>query len=177
MRKNGSRSANTFYRLLAAVIGLLALLSPSSVLAQESRDGLIVRDVTGGFNNVIAPGESKTYFIEAANADNSPTGNIRFTSDAPAGWLVEFNPSGIDTLAAGIYQTVEVTISAPHDARKGNYSVTVIADSSSGRRVTGIYLRVEQGTALWVWVGGPAGNNTYCPLPLHLHTLGQGLEC
>ena len=141
------------YLLILATLGLIALVPHSSVLAQDMKDGLILRDVTGGYNNEVVPGEISTFFIEVENNSNSAANDIRFTCDAPKEWLVEFNPLSIDTLDAGSYQVLEVNITAPRNVQKGNYSVTVIADSSIGRRVTGIYLRVEQGTNLWVWVG------------------------
>ncbi len=153
MRLCVSKFNITFCCLLLAALGLLALVPNSSVLAQDKKDGLILRDVTGGYNNEVMPGEIKTFFIEVENESNISTNDIRFTSDTPKEWMVEFKPASIDALNAGSYQTLEVSITAPRNVQKGNYSVTVIADSSIGRRVTGIYLRVENGTNLWMWVG------------------------
>ena len=138
-------------------LGLIALLSPSYVLAQDIKDGLILRYVAGGYNSEVVPGESETFFVEVANDSNSSTANILFISDAPKEWVVEFKPQRIDALNAGSYQTVEVSITAPQNAAKGDYSVTVIADSNVGRRAMSIYVRVEKGTNLWVWVGGVLG--------------------
>ncbi len=151
-------SVNTkFCYILLAIVGLLALLSPSYVLAQDGNDDLILRYAAGGYNSEVVPGESKTFFVEVANDNSSSTTNIRFTSDAPKEWVVEFNPQSIDALNAGSYQTVEVSITAPQNAEKGDYSVTVIADSNIGRRAMSIYVRVEKGTNLWMWVGGVLG--------------------
>ena len=157
MRKIGFRFNIKFYYLLLAIVGLLALLSPSYVLAQDIKDGLILRRVAGGYNSEIVPGESETFFMEVANNSKSSTTNILFTSDAPKEWVVEFKPQRIDALNAGSYQTVGVSITAPQNAEKGDYSVTVIADSSVGRRAMGIYARVEKGSNLWVGVGGVLG--------------------
>ena len=153
MRPYISKFNIIFCCLLLAALGFLALVPHSSVLAQDRKDGLILRDVTGGYNNEVVPGEIKTFFIEVENESNISTNDIRFTCDAPDKWLVEFKPGSIDALSADSYQTLEVSITAPRDVQKGDYSVTVIADSSIGRRVTGIYLRVEKGTNLWIWVG------------------------
>ena len=157
MRKIRFRFNIKFYYLLLAIVGLLALLSPSYVLAQDIKDGLILRYVAGGYNSELVPGESETFFVEVANDSNSSTANILFTSDAPKEWVVEFKPQRIDALNAGSYQTVEVSITAPQNAAKGDCSVTVIADSNVGRRAMSIYVRVEKGTNLWVWVGGVLG--------------------
>jgi uncharacterized membrane protein len=157
MRKVRLRFNIKFCYLLLAIIGLLVLLSPSQVLAQDRKDGLILMYVTGGYNSELVPGEGKTFFVEVANDSSVTTNNIRFIYDAPREWLVEFKPPTIDALNAGSYQTVEVSITTPQNFRKGSYSVIVIADSSIGRRVMDIYLRVEKGTNLWMWVGGALG--------------------
>jgi len=157
MRKVGLSVNIKFCYLLLAIVGLVALLSPSYVLAQDIKDGLILRYVAGGYNSELVPGESETFFVEVANDSNSSTANILFTSDAPKEWVVEFKPQRIDALNAGSYQTVEVSITAPQNAAKGDCSVTVIADSNVGRRAMSIYVRVEKGTNLWMWVGGVLG--------------------
>ncbi len=157
MKKNRLAVSMKFCCLLLAIVGFLTILPPSSVLAQDGKDGLILTYAAGGYNEVVVPGESKIFFIEAANQSNSTTTNIRFTCDAPRGWLVELKPQSIDAINAGGSQTVEVDITAPQNAGKGDYSLTVIADSNIGRRVMSIYVRVEKGTNLWLWVGGALG--------------------
>jgi uncharacterized membrane protein len=158
MRKTGLSVNIKFCYLLLAIVGLVALLSPSHALAQNGKDGLILRYVAGGYNSVVVPKESKTFYMEVANDSDSSTIDIRFASDAPKEWVVEFKPQSIDTLNAGSYQTVEISITAPQNAQKGDYSVTVIADSNIGSRVmSSIYVRVEEGTNLWMWVGGVLG--------------------
>jgi uncharacterized membrane protein len=146
-----------FHCFLVAIVGLIVMLSPFSVLAQEWKDGLILRYLSGGYNSEVVPGESKTFFIEVANNSNVSTIDILFTSNAPKGWLVEFKPHNFAAINADGFQTVEVQITPPQRAEKGDYSVTVIADSSVGRRVMDIYVRVEQGTNLWIWVGAILG--------------------
>ena len=157
MRKIGLSVNIKFWYLLLTIVGLVALLSPFHVLAQDGQDSLILRYAAGGYNSEVVPGESKTFFVEVANDSNSSTTNIRFTSDAPKEWVVEFKPQSINALNAGSYQTVEVSITAPQNAEKGDYSVTVIADSNVGRRAMSIYVRVEKGTNLWMWRGGVLG--------------------
>ena len=157
VKEVGLNVNNKFCYLLLAIVGLVALLSPSNVLAQDGKDGLILRYAAGGFNSEVVRGESKTFFMEVANDSSSLTTNIRFTSDAPKEWVVEFKPQSIDVLNAGSFQTVEVSITVPQNAEKGDYSVTAIADSNLGRRVMSIYVRVEKGTNLWMWVGGILG--------------------
>ena len=146
-----------FCCLIFSIVGLVALLLPSYTLAQEWKDGLIFRYVTGSYDSEIVPGETGTFFIEVANTSDISTANIIFTANAPKEWVVEFKPGNIEVLNAGNFQTVEVAITAPESVEKGGYSVTVIADSSIGRRVMDIYVRVEKGTNLWIWVGSILG--------------------
>ncbi|MDD4873633.1 MAG: NEW3 domain-containing protein [Dehalococcoidales bacterium] len=157
MSKTGLSVNFKFCYLLLAIVGLAALLSPSYALAQDGKDGLILRYVSGGYSSVVVPDESKLFFMEVANDSSNPTTNIQFTSDAPKEWVVEFKPQSIDALNAGSYQTVEISITAPQNAEKGNYLVTVIADSNIGLRVMNIYIGVEEGTNFWKWVGSVMG--------------------
>jgi uncharacterized membrane protein len=157
LRKIGLSISVRFYYFLLAALGLVALLWPSYVLAQDGRDNLVLRYAAGGYNSEVFPGESKTFFIEAENNSNSSTTNIRFTSDAPKEWVVQFKPPNIGTINAGSYQTVEVSITPPQNTEKGDYNVTVIADSNAGRRAISIYVRVNKGINLWTWVGGTLG--------------------
>jgi uncharacterized membrane protein len=136
---------------------MLALLLPAHALAQDFKDSLTIRYVTGRYNSELVPGESETVFMEIANTSDDPTSNILFTSDAPEDWAIEFNPQEIEVLSAGSYQTVEISITAPQNVEKGDYSVIVIADSDVGRRVMSIFFRVEKGTSIWVWVGSALG--------------------
>jgi uncharacterized repeat protein (TIGR01451 family) len=152
-----SFNAKSLY-FLPVIVCLLILVLPATTLAQDGKDGLLLNYASGvGYNSQIAPGETKTLYIEVTNTSNTPTTNIQFSSDAPAGWLLEFNPHSIDILDTNGYQTVDVIVTAPLNVEKGDYSITVIADSSAGRRVLGTYFWVEKGTNIWVWVGGALG--------------------
>ena len=157
MRENISNITIKVCYFLLAIVILILLLSPSYTMAQGDKDGLILRYVGGGYNNIVEPGESKTLYIEIANSDSSPTTDIQFTSDAPKAWIVDFNPQSINALNAGSYQTVEIIVTAPKNVSKGNYSITVIAHSNIGIRVMNIYLWVEEESGLWIWIGAALG--------------------
>jgi uncharacterized membrane protein len=144
-----------FY-LIPVVISLLVLLSPTAVLAQD-KDELILNYVAGGYNNQISSEETKTLFIEVTNTSNTDTTDIHFSYDAPEGWVVVFVPQSISVLRAESIQTVEASVTAPQNVEKGDYSITIIADSSAGRRVVGTYFWVEKGSNVWVWVGSGLG--------------------
>lgn len=135
------------------LLGLVVVLSPSFILAQEVQTGLDLRLVSGGFNDEVNPGEDNLFFMEITNSSSDTITNIEFSADKPKDWVVEFTPDTIDALSAGNYQTVDVNIKPPDNISKGRYTVTVIADSSVARRVMSIFVSVEKGTSVWLWVG------------------------
>ncbi len=143
--------------IIPVVVCLLVLLLPAAASAQVGKDSLILNYASGGFNNEIEPGEAVKVYIEASNDSDLATNNIIFSAEPPEGWVIEFNPQSINTLAANSLQTVEVTVTAPQNAHKGDYSVTIVANSSVGQRVMGIYFWVAKGTSIWIWVGGALG--------------------
>jgi uncharacterized membrane protein len=135
------------------LLGLLAVLLPSFILAQEVKAGLDLRLVSAGFNDEVNPGEDNLFFIEITNSSSDTITNIELSADKPKDWIVEFTPDTIDALGAGNYRTVDVNIKPPDNISKGRYTVTVIADSADARRVMGIFVSVERGTSVWLWVG------------------------
>jgi len=134
-------------------VGLTAILSPCSILAQAGKTGLTLNIVSDGYYNTITAGQEKTIFLEIWNNGNIELTNIRLSADFPKGWTVEFNPGLIDNLTPGSSQTVDVILRPAKDADKGEYNVTLIADANEMRRVTSIFVRVESASLFWVWIG------------------------
>ena len=64
---------------LLFIVGVVTLLSPSDVLAQDGKDGPVLRYISRAYNNQLVPGESTTFFVEVSNDSDSPTTDIRFT--------------------------------------------------------------------------------------------------
>ena len=145
-----------FY-FLPLIITLFSLFFPSPVLAQESKDGLILNFASGYYDGKIAAGESKTIYLEVANKSDTSTTDVQFSYNAPDGWVVEFHPSSIDILKVGSFEAIEVDVTAPANINRGDYPVTIIADSSAGRRIITTYFWVEKGANIWAWVGGALG--------------------
>ncbi len=129
------------------------LLFPCFNIFAQEKDGLALSYADAGYYNDINPDQTVLVYIKAANYSDNDTKNIQFLSNAPGGWIIEFDPQSIETLNSNSYQVIEVSITAPHDLKKGNYSITVIADSDIGRRVTGVYLYAREDSASWVWAG------------------------
>lgn len=149
-----ARRRNLFlYLALACFLGVIVMLSSSFALAQGVKTGLDLRLAPSGYNDEVKPGEDNIFFMEIANSSTDTITDIELSANSPKGWVVEFTPETIDFINAGNYLTVDVNIKPPKNTNKGRYSVTVIADSAETRRVMSIFVRVEQGTSVWTWVG------------------------
>src|SRR4030042_1128143 len=98
------------YWIPLLVVGLTAILSPCSILAQAEKTDLTLMVVSDGYYNRITAGKEKTIFLEIGNNGNKELTNIRLSADLPKGWTVEFSPVLIDNLAPGSFQTVDVIL-------------------------------------------------------------------
>jgi len=147
------RISGKIYWLPLLVVGLTAVLSPYSILAQAEKTDLTLIVVSDGYYNVLTAGQEKTIFLEIGNNGNTELTNIRLSADSPKGWAVEFSPGLIDNLAPGSFQTVDVILRPAVDAEKGEHNIALIAEANETRRVTSIYVRVESASLLWVWIG------------------------
>ena len=141
------------YWLLLCVMGLMLILSPGTVLAQEEKIDLILRLIPDDYYKKVTPGEENILYLEIRNAGNKPITNIRLSSDEPEGWVVKFNPVSIDYLGANSFQTVDVNIEPASNAARDEYQVSLIAEASETRKVISTFFRVETATSIWLWVG------------------------
>jgi len=88
--------------LYLMIVGLLAcLISPTIILAQEAKIDLSLRMLPDYYYKEVIPGEENTLFMEVRNNGNVGISNIKFDSDRPKGWIVNFEPKNIDYLSAG----------------------------------------------------------------------------
>ena len=140
------------YWLSLFVVGLMTILLPCSILAQEEKIDLTLRLVSDSYYNRITAGRDITIVLEVGNNGNKAITNIRLYADLPEGWTAEFRPGLIDYLGPGSFQTVVSIIRSVDNAAKGEYAVDLIAEANETRRVTNIFVRVES-ALLWVWVG------------------------
>ena len=134
------------------VVGLTAVLSPCSILAQAEKTDLTLYIVYDGYRELTA-GEERTMFLEVGNSGTRELKNIRLSADSPEGWTVEFSPALIDSLAPGSFQTVDVLLKTADDAAEGDYNIAVIGQANETRRMPSIYVRVESASLFWVWIG------------------------
>ena len=120
-------------------------------------------EVTGIFDIFLVP-ESGRLSIDASAGDREPmfiqvqnlgTGVLEQTSlvaEAPEGWEVTFDPTGIDRLDPLIQRRVEVGTTPANDAIPGDYVVTIRAEGPEARDVINVRVTVEQST-IWGWFG------------------------
>ena len=142
-----------WFSLLIAV--LMTLLAPPSVLlAQEAKVDLSLRMLSEYYYREVIPGEENTLYMEIRNNGDTEINNIRFDSDEPKGWTVDFIPDRISRLSAGSSQTVEVNVLPGRGTRRGEYSLTLLAEAEEARAVASTMLRVESGSSLWMIIGG-----------------------
>ena len=136
-------------------MGLMLILSPGTVLAQEEKIDLTLRLVNGGYYNEVEAGKDNIFFLEIRNIGNRAITNIRFSSVKPEGWIIDFKPGNIDYLGPGNFQTVDVNIKPPYKTTEKRYrGVTLIAESNEIRKVLGIQTTVEAPKGYWLWIGG-----------------------
>jgi uncharacterized membrane protein len=150
--------ARIWILILAICLTAQALLSVSSLEAQPGKFDLTLWVISGDSANRIKPGQENHMFLEVRNNTNSSITNIRFSANAPDNWTAAFNPPTLDSLSGGSTYTIDVTVTPPSDASRGDYTVNLIATANETRAVASQYLRVEGGFSIWVWAGiGIAG--------------------
>ncbi len=124
-------------------VGLITILLPRPVLAQEGKVDLTLRLVSAEYYNAVTPGKDNIFFLEIRNTGSKAVTNIRLSSDKPEGWVIQFSPGEIDYLGSGSLQTVDVNIKPDGKTVKGDYRVTLIAEANEIRKVTSTWARVE----------------------------------
>ena len=132
---------------------LTCLASPTMLIAQEAKVDLSLRMLPEYYYEEVIPGEDNTLFMEVRNNGDKEIHNIRFDSEKPEGWIVDFNPGRIGYLGAGSSHTIDVKVIPALDTGRGRYNLTFIAEADETRTATSTMLRVETGSSFWLWVG------------------------
>jgi uncharacterized membrane protein len=145
------------YLFMLTAIALFCLGSPAVLVAQEGKQDLSLRLLYDYYYKEVTRGKDNAMFMEIRNYGTNEVNNIRFISNTPTGWLVEFNPESLDRLGAGSSHTVDIKVVPPSRADKGDYNLTFIAEADETRTATSTMLRIEGGTSIWLWVGVGVG--------------------
>ena len=140
------------YRLVFLIFGLIFMLIPGTALAQEKTD-LSLRLIPGDYNKEVIPGKETILHLEIHNSGDTPVTNIRLSAETPEDWDIEFDPAVINRLSAGSIQTVDISVIPARNASKDRNRLNIIAHANETRRITTIYLRINEAASIWTWVG------------------------
>ncbi len=100
-------------------------------------------------------GTEKDFTISATNTGTAPVTKLTPSATAPTGWKVTFDPTSVDTLAAGStnnVQTFTAKIIPSSDAIAGDYVVTMKVTGTEANGSVDIRVRVE--TPQFWWIAG-----------------------
>lgn len=127
----------------------------------DARYAVSASTSTGRLNTKATAGKESTVTVVVRNTGTATLDNVTFSSSKPRGigdeeWRVKFNPTKVETLAAGDRREVDVTIEPPSKAIAGDYMVTLNFDGdpdlSSDPPELEIRVAVSTPT-MWGWVG------------------------
>lgn len=99
-------------------------------------------------------GRTTDVHLTLTNTGTAPLQGISLASTPPSDWKVTFDPSAIDTIAAGQSQDVVAHITPSGDAITGDYQVALKAESQSA--TDSIALRYTVQTSTWWGLVGVA---------------------
>ncbi len=114
---------------------------------------LALVSATERYNTEAEAGKDNYFSIEVGNLGTAAINNIKFSSDKPQGWIIDFTPDKIESLEAISTQTVDINIKPPTETIAGDYSITLKA---SGDQISAgdIKIRVTvESPTIWGWVG------------------------
>jgi len=104
------------------------------------------------YSTSVTAGKDTYFSVTVENTGSAAIDNISFSASKPKEWTVDLSPSTIDSLAAGSYQTIEVTIKPSPKAIAGDYIISLKANATKTRDDIDIRVTVDTPT-VWGWVG------------------------
>ena len=125
-------------------IELKAVVAATYFLALVPTEELYSTSATAGKDNYFS--------IDIQNLGSGAIENIKFSSNKPKGWAIDFSPDKVDSLSAGSYQTIDVNIKPSSKAIAGDYQITLRASGTQTSESIDIRVTVETPT-VWGWVG------------------------
>ncbi|MDH5695040.1 MAG: NEW3 domain-containing protein, partial [Dehalococcoidia bacterium] len=106
------------------------------------------------YSTSITAGKDNYFSVDVVNEGSATIDNITFSSDKPKGWTIEFSPDEIDSLDAGVSQTIDVNIKPPSETIAGDYQISLKADAKQALDEIDIRVTVKTPpVGLWVGVG------------------------
>ena len=139
---------------LLLIVTVIMITAPGQLAGQGDKVELVLRILPGHYYREIVPEEETTLYMEIRNAGDQVITDIRLIADNPEGWTISIKPDHISYLSPGSSKTIDVSVMAPPETKRGDYTLSLIAEASQTRTVTTTVLQVEKGYSLWLWIGG-----------------------
>lgn len=95
-------------------------------------------------------GSAKDFGLSLTNSGSAPVTNVAFSSNAPTGWKVEFDPADVASVAPGTPTSVNAKITPSSDAIAGDYEITMTAKGAESSDDVTIRVRVETPQLWWI---------------------------
>ncbi|MCI2077111.1 MAG: NEW3 domain-containing protein [Sphaerochaeta sp.] len=103
----------------------------------------------GLLSGTAVAGKDKVFDLELKNSGTADASGIKLSSSTPSNWNVTFNPSTVESLAAGDTTTVKATIRPSSEALTGDYSLTLSASSENSGNISEQYRITVRTSSLW----------------------------
>ncbi|WP_274650766.1 NEW3 domain-containing protein [Paenibacillus humicola] len=121
-----------------------AVVTGTYDLKLSTSNDLLSTDVTAG--------STRKLDLVLTNTGSASLDNVSMSADSPTGWEVSFEPSTVNTIAAGATAHVQATIKADKKALAGDYVVGMTATAPEKTADAQIRVAVKS-SVLWGWVG------------------------
>lgn len=130
---------------------------------ESSVDATLEAVITGTYNmqftttndrlsaDIKAGSERKLNFV-VNNTGSAELQDISFSSNAPSGWEVSFEPSTINSVAPGESKQVTALIKSSDKSLAGDYVVSLTASSANKSSSADLRITVKS-SVLWGWIG------------------------
>ncbi|MFC1971928.1 NEW3 domain-containing protein [Chloroflexota bacterium] len=105
------------------------------------------------YNTKVTSGKDNPFYVKLTNQGTVAIDDLTFSSDKPEGWIIEYSPEEVNTLAAGKSQEININIKPPAKTISGDYAISIRAASekATAERLQ-IRVTVETPT-IWGWTG------------------------
>ncbi|GIO84403.1 hypothetical protein J25TS5_13350 [Paenibacillus faecis] len=123
---------------------LEAVVTGTYEMQFTTKNNLLSTDIRAG-------GERRMDFV-VQNTGSADLEDLSFSSNAPTGWEVSFEPSTITSVAPGESKQVQAIIKSSDKALAGDYVVSLNASSSGKSAAADLRVTVKS-SVLWGWIG------------------------
>jgi uncharacterized membrane protein len=100
----------------------------------------------------VRAGQSTELPMVLINSGTAPLEAVNITATPPRGWTIDFDPTGVDTVAPGESVPVTATVTPADDAINGDYLLNFLASTPEARSSTDVRATVKT-SAVWGVVG------------------------